>query len=306
MDIEDSVLCTDEDDQIIRSTKKVKMLGDSSKISDDVQNVEEQQMVTDQDDISVVHLHIEDETRSISQINKDNIPTSYKNMLLGVNGEIKSSSEEVESWSDEDGEEVEVQENPIGYVDPFCHVIEISSEEREKLCRPWRKAIIMKVLGRRVGYKTLAGRLSKIWNLTGNFELINLQNDFFLVRFYEPKDYDCVFYEGPWMILGHYITIQRWKPEFRPFEESIKRVAAWIRIPNLPIEYYKKHFLWRIGNKVGRTLKVDVHTGQGRLNFHDTSSKPPDPFVLLEDNIHSRKGESHKEVSSKDDDPSGI
>lgn len=67
-------------------------------------------------------------------------------------------------------------------------------------------------------------------------------------------------YEGPWMILGHYLIVQRWKPEFRPFEESIKRIAAWIRIPDLPIEYYDKHFLWKLGNKVGKTLKVDVHT----------------------------------------------
>lgn len=67
-------------------------------------------------------------------------------------------------------------------------------------------------------------------------------------------------YDGPWTILGHYITIQRWKPEFRPLEESIKRIVAWIRISYFPIEYCEKHFLWRIGNKIGRTLKVDVHT----------------------------------------------
>lgn len=37
-------------------------------------------------------------------------------------------------------------------------------------------------------------------------------------------------------------------------------MAVWIRTTELPIEYYDKHFLWKAGNKVGKTLKVDVHT----------------------------------------------
>lgn len=51
--------------------------------------------------------------------------------------------------------------------------------------------------------------------------------------------------DGPWNL-----TAQRWRPDFKPREASIKKIAAWIRIPDLPIEYYDKHFLW----------KVDIHT----------------------------------------------
>lgn len=72
-------------------------------------------------------------------------------------------------------------------------------------------------------------------------------------------DYERVMYNGLWTILGYYLTIQRWKLEFKPFEESIKKIAVWIRIPDLPIEYYEKHFLWKAGDKIGKTLKVDVH-----------------------------------------------
>lgn len=124
-------------------------------------------------------------------------------------------------------------------------------------------------MGRRIGYRFLLDRLPKLWNLTGNFELIDIQNEFFLVRFSEALDYERVLYEGQWMIFGHYLTVQRWKPEIRPFEESIKRIAAWIRIQDLPIEYYDKHFLWKLGNKVGKTLKVDVHTIRENQNGGD-------------------------------------
>lgn len=102
------------------------------------------------------------------------------------------------------------------------------TEGRKKLCRPCRKEIIIKLLGRKIGYKFLYGRLVKLWNLSGDFKLIDLQNEFFLVRFYEASDYERVLYDGPWMILGHYLIVQRLKLEFRPFEESIKRIVTWI------------------------------------------------------------------------------
>ncbi|KAF7833178.1 LIM domain-containing protein A-like [Senna tora] len=37
-------------------------------------------------------------------------------------------------------------------------------------------------------------------------------------------------------------------------------MPVWIRVPNLPIEYYEKHILWRLGDLFGKTLKIDEHT----------------------------------------------
>lgn len=86
--------------------------------------------------------------------------------------------------------------------------------------------MIIKILGWKIGYRFLLGRLSKLWGLVGTFELIDLQNDFFLVCLHDPLDYERVLCDGPWMILDHYLTIQRWRPEFRPVENSIKRIVA--------------------------------------------------------------------------------
>lgn len=146
-----------------------------------------------------------------------------------------------------------------------------------------------KTLENKVGYRLLYGRLPKIWNLSGSFELIDLQNDFFLVKFYEQVDYERVMYEGLWMILGHYLTVQRWKPKFRPFEESIKKIAAWICIPDLPIEYYDKHLLWKLGNKVGKTLKVDVHTIRENKNGGELNTTEIGRFARISVELNLNK-----------------
>lgn len=94
-------------------------------------------------------------------------------------------------------------------------------------------------------------------------EIIDIENDYFLICFSQMVDYNRVFMEGPWIISGHYLVIQKWRPEFFPFEDKMKRVAVWIRIPMLPVEYYDRHLLWRIGKKLGRVLKVDENTLKG-------------------------------------------
>ncbi|MCH81277.1 hypothetical protein A2U01_0002062, partial [Trifolium medium] len=42
--------------------------------------------------------------------------------------------------------------------------------------------------------------------------------------------------------------------------DTIKEVAVWMRISGLPIEYYDSRILHFIGNRVGKTVKVDKNT----------------------------------------------
>ena len=45
--------------------------------------------------------------------------------------------------------------------------------------------MIVKVLGKSVGYKVLSQRMSQVWQLKGRFEMVNLEDGFFMVRFTE-------------------------------------------------------------------------------------------------------------------------
>lgn len=50
--------------------------------------------------------------------------------------------------------------------------------------------------------------------------------------------------------------------------EIIRKVAVWIRTPRLPIELYIDKFLWRVGAKLGKMLKLDQLTSfQSRGQF---------------------------------------
>ena len=48
--------------------------------------------------------------------------------------------------------------------------------------------------------------------------------------------------------------------DFHPHVMKISTTAVWIRLEQLPIEYYHPEFLKHVGNKLGKLLKIDVVT----------------------------------------------
>lgn len=54
--------------------------------------------------------------------------------------------------------------------------------------------------------------------------------------------------------------VQRWRPLFDTSDHKVQKLAVWVRIPNLPMELYNDHFLWRVGSMLGTMLRVDENT----------------------------------------------
>lgn len=65
---------------------------------------------------------------------------------------------------------------------------------------------------------------------------------------------------GPWMIFDHYLTILKWKPNFKPADSSEKTTIVWVRFISIPLEMFDDDSLFGIGKAVGNTIKVDSNT----------------------------------------------
>ncbi|XP_015950050.1 uncharacterized protein LOC107474919 [Arachis duranensis] len=138
----------------------------------------------------------------------------------------------------------------------------IGERVQRELRKEWWETFIVKLLGRKVSLVVLKRRLEIMWGKNGSLDVIDLGNDFFLVRFYNSGDLDFALMEGPWKILDHYLTVQMWKPDFNPSTATIDKIAAWIHLPELAIEYYHRAILEKIANIMGRKLKVDTNTAE--------------------------------------------
>ncbi|XP_031131985.1 uncharacterized protein LOC116033376 [Ipomoea triloba] len=161
---------------------------------------------------------------------------------------------------DEAEEPISDDEMNWGEDDPDCPRVIITKEEKARIRRPWRRSLIVRVLGRRVSYSYLLQRMKAMWRPEANMDLIALNDDYFVVKFEALRDYEFAKFEGPWMILRHYLIVQEWVPNFDPSNNKMEKLLVWVRFPTIPIEYFDEDIVEKIGLKVGRPIRVDDST----------------------------------------------
>ena len=120
--------------------------------------------------------------------------------------------------------------------------------------------MVVKTLGRNLGYRALSFRLNKVWSSTTGFDIIDLANDSFLICFNNAKDVEFALTEGPWTVMGQYLSVQKWTPYFDAINNKIDHIVAWICLSEMNIHFYHKHIIRWLGKIIGPVVKIDSNT----------------------------------------------
>ncbi|XP_059066201.1 uncharacterized protein LOC131857545 [Cryptomeria japonica] len=95
---------------------------------------------------------------------------------------------------------------------------------------------------------------------------------FFVVVFQSVADRNKVLGSGHWSWEDkHVLMLKPWHPAFNPKSESFDRTPLWIRLPNLPMQYWFDSCFEAVGNSLGTFLMADedslnlLHTTFARL-----------------------------------------
>ncbi|KAK9997672.1 hypothetical protein SO802_022358 [Lithocarpus litseifolius] len=100
--------------------------------------------------------------------------------------------------------------------------------------------------------------LLALWKPAGRLDCVDLSHGFFLTRLSLKEDFENVLEKGPWFIGDHFLSLRSWEPNFRLDLANVSSIAVWIRLYNLPIEYYNAEALQHIGRAIGNVLRVDT------------------------------------------------
>ncbi|CAN1131082.1 hypothetical protein LINPERHAP2_LOCUS6195 [Linum perenne] len=145
---------------------------------------------------------------------------------------------------------------------PRCPKVSFSEEELRSFYKPWSKALVVRVLERSFSFGAVKRRLETLWAKNGVIQVSDVANSFFLVRFTDEEDYKRAAFGGPWKIYDYYLSVARWTPTFNE-EEPLKTILTWVCLPRLPIHFFNKLAVSRIGNYIGKTVKIDLATSEG-------------------------------------------
>lgn len=139
--------------------------------------------------------------------------------------------------------------------------VKFSRDFKQHIRTPWSKTLTVKVYGRTVGLNFLHNRLLSLWKTAGRLDCVNLGHGFFLTCLSVLKDdFETILNKGLWFIGEHFLSIRPWEPNFRPASANVTSIAIWIRLYELPIEYYNHEALLQMGKSIGNVLRVDSHT----------------------------------------------
>ena len=119
--------------------------------------------------------------------------------------------EERQAVSDSDQDELDTQDEDAELMCPLEEAqlgeaadqpedpweIRLTPELKNQLAGPWKTSVILKLMGRPLGYPALQIRLAGIWCPTGMTHLIDLGYGFFIMRFAVIKDYHHALMDGP-------------------------------------------------------------------------------------------------------------
>lgn len=70
------------------------------------------------------------------------------------------------------------------------------------LIKEMAQTIIIKLLGRNIGFPTLYKKVCSLWKPSQSFRLMDIENGYFLDKFQSLEDYERVLCQGPWIVYG--------------------------------------------------------------------------------------------------------
>ncbi|KAL4297374.1 hypothetical protein GQ457_12G006380 [Hibiscus cannabinus] len=212
---------------------------------------------------------------------------SFRDMLIGKPAGMAAASSITEL-------DVEVLEGDVHISDmEGTPVIRFSDRIHDMVDAKLESSVIVRLLGRAIGYNALLNRIRSLWNPSGEVALVDLDNGYYLVRFANVADVSRMLIGGPWVIYGNYLTVQPWSRNFSTDVDHSGEIVVWARLPGLPYRYYTKSMFRYIASVIGRVVKIDYNTSKGkrgrfaRLAAVVDLNKPLVPGVLI-DGIYQR------------------
>ncbi|CAN1249352.1 Uncharacterized protein At4g02000 [Linum perenne] len=103
-------------------------------------------------------------------------------------------------------------------------------------------------------------KLQQLWARDGRVAVWDIGFGHFVARFDEESDFNRAFLEGPWLVGDHYVISEVWRPNFEPGFSEVNTIRVWVRLPGLPLENFDVGILTLVGNKIGKTVRVDGTT----------------------------------------------
>lgn len=136
----------------------------------------------------------------------------------------------------------------------------MSSEVISDARNQWRNAIVVYVVGPKPYYPYFKEYILRVWKPMGEFSIFSMENGFYVIKFSKEKDCLNVLEGGPYYYNKKLMMMKRWNPGMQLNKDLLKTIPIWIRLPNLPLDFWTEEGISRIASVLGTPIRLDKFT----------------------------------------------
>ncbi|KAL8463008.1 hypothetical protein ACS0TY_033860 [Phlomoides rotata] len=114
----------------------------------------------------------------------------------------------------------------------------------------------------------LGKKLHELWGIIGAMDIIPLSRGYYTIHFSSPEDRNRVFRRRHWVLQPGAIRLQNWVQDFNPNKICTSLAQVWVRLLDLPMEYWHPTILEAMASAFGTLIKIDTRTMHKRMGHY--------------------------------------
>lgn len=136
-----------------------------------------------------------------------------------------------------------------------------------------------------IKFTDLKAKLSFIWKSIEPWNMTSLGKGYYEFSFSSMDDQRSVWSMGSWSLKPGFICMSSWTPDFKPSVQRQTHAQCWVRISNLPQEYWCSRIFFSIAAGIGVPISIDEATSKRNFGHYGRVLVDLDLNGVLEDKI---------------------
>jgi hypothetical protein len=110
--------------------------------------------------------------------------------------------------------------------------------------------------------------VESMWRQYGEIEVFSLENGMFIFRLQDEASCDEILESRVWHVSNKPLILRKWQPGMQILKLTLSSVPVWVKLINLPMEFWTPKCLSYVASGIGIPLCADkVTEEQKRLRF---------------------------------------
>ncbi|KAK3184889.1 hypothetical protein Dsin_032175 [Dipteronia sinensis] len=173
-------------------------------------------------------------------------------------------------------------------------------EVTENGSKAWKNCLVGYFIEKKLPFSLVNNIAMRIWGNHGLLEVLANEKGFYYFKFSDDEACSNVLKDGPWLFAGMMVILKKWHPRLILSKDSYSKILVWVKLFNIPHQYWNEEGLSHIASTVGNPLYADSLTeSMKRISFArvcieiDASCDLVDSFDLfIGDSSNPKLGEN--------------